>query len=167
MRSSDWTHSTETTAAVPQPVHELRRFGDVVDELLDELVELEQHAHEASDHYDTGPWQRENFVRDLPGKRELSLVATVSGTPAGFLIASRRPDGAHLHRVATDPRHRRTGVASGLVAAFLARTPGVVTLVCDPANRPALALYTRAGFRVTGTTPEGKLSLATGTTPHR
>ncbi|CAL9677860.1 hypothetical protein SUDANB105_08171 (plasmid) [Streptomyces sp. enrichment culture] len=160
-------HSTKATSAVPQPVHELRRFDEVADELLDVLVEMERRAHEASEHYDTAPWQRENFALDLPGKRELSLVATVSGRPAGFLIASRRPDGTHVHRVATDPRHRRTGVASGLIAAFLARTPGVVTLVCDAGNRPALALYTRAGFRVTGTTPEGKLSLATGATTHR
>lgn len=160
-------HSTKRTTPVRQPVHELHRLGDVMDELLDTLVELEQRAHRASNHYDTEPWQGENFARDLPGKRELSLIATVSGKPVGFLIASRRPEGAHIHRLATDPGHRGIGVASRLLAALLANTPGSVTLVCDPLNQPALALYARAGLRVTGTTPEGKLSLATGTAPHR
>lgn len=160
-------HSTKATADARQPAHELHRLGDVLAELLDALVELERHAHEASDHYDTVPWQAENFTRALPGKGELSLVATVSGKPVGFLIASRRPGGAHIHRVATDPRHRRVGIASRLLAVFLAHTPGFVTLVCDPGNRSALALYARVGFRATGTTPDGKLSLATGATPHR
>ncbi|MFD9359179.1 GNAT family N-acetyltransferase [Streptomyces sp. NPDC060031] len=160
-------HSTKGTAAVRQPVRDLHRLGDVVDELLARLVELEQRVHRASSHYDTGPWQAENFARQLPGKRELSLVATVRGEPVGFVIASRRPEGAHIHRVATDPRHQGTGIASRLLALLLARRPGIVTLICDPRNQPALDLYARAGFRVTGTTPEGKLSLAAGTPLHR
>ncbi|MFD7273893.1 GNAT family N-acetyltransferase [Streptomyces mirabilis] len=151
------------TNVVQPPVHELHCLVDVVDELLDSLVELEQRVQQASDHYDTRPWQAENFARDLPGKRELSLVATVSGKPVGFLIASRRPDGAHIHRVATDPRHQGLGIATRLLALLLARVPGIITLICDACNQPALALYARVGFRVTGTTPEGKLSLATGT----
>lgn len=155
------------TAAIRQSVHELHRLGDVADELLGALVELEQRVHRASSHYDTGPWRVENFARDLPGKRELSLVAMASGKPIGFLIASRCPDGAHIHRVATDPRHQGLGIASRLLALLLARASGVVTLICDPHNQSALAVYARAGFRVTGTTPEGKLSLATGTPFHR
>ncbi|MGW0751249.1 N-acetyltransferase family protein [Streptomyces sp. NPDC002587] len=139
----------------------------MMDELLGSLVELEQRVHEASSYYDDEPWQAENFARHLPGKRELSLVATVRGKPVGFVIASRRPECAHIHRVATDPRHQGTGIASRLLALFLARTPGIVTLICDPRNQPALDLYARAGFRVTGTAPEGKLSLAAGTPLHR
>ncbi|MGW2555352.1 GNAT family N-acetyltransferase [Streptomyces sp. NPDC001635] len=156
-------HSTQGTTAGRQPVHELHRLGDVMGELLDALAELEQRVHEASCHYDTAPWRAENFARDLPGKRELSLVATKSGRPVGFVIVSRRPNGAHIHRVATDPRHQGTGVAFRLLALLLTRVSGTVTLICDPRNQPALALYARAGFRATGTTPEGKLSLATCT----
>lgn len=160
-------HRTDRQAAVGRPAQELHRLGDVMDELLVPLAELEQRVHQASSCYDDEPWQAENFARDLPGKRELSLVATVSGEPVGFLIASRRPDGAHVHRVATDPRHQGSGIASGLLARLLAHTPGIVTLICHPGNRSALRLYARAGFRVTGTTPDGKLSLTTGDTPHR
>ncbi|MET9882026.1 GNAT family N-acetyltransferase [Streptomyces sp. NPDC006430] len=160
-------HSTDRRAAVRRPAQELHRLGDVMDELRGPLVDLEQRVYEASSHYDTGPWQAENFARHLPGKRELSLVATVHGKPVGFVIASRRPEGAHIHRVATDPRHQGTGIASRLLAHLLARTPGIVTLICDPRNQPALDLYARAGFRLTGTTPEGKLSLAAGTPLHR
>ncbi|KDN75064.1 hypothetical protein DF19_26265 [Streptomyces olindensis] len=139
----------------------------MMDELLVPLVGLEQRVHQASSYYDDEPWQAENFSLDLPGKRELSLVATVAGEPVGFLIASRRPEGVHIHRVAVAPCHRGGGIASGLLGRLLAQAPGLVTLVCDPRNRSALALYARAGFRVTSTTPEGKLFLATGTALRR
>lgn len=135
--SRDLDAQYEGKTAVRQPARDLHRLGDVVDKLLDPLVELEQRVHRASSHYDTGPWQAENFARHLPGKRELSLVATLRGKPVGFVIASRRPEGAHIHRVATDPRHQGTGIASRLLALLLARTPGIVTLICDPRNQPA------------------------------
>ncbi|MGW0828106.1 N-acetyltransferase family protein [Streptomyces sp. NPDC002845] len=158
-------HGTNDRAAVCRTSQQLHCLGEVMDELLSPLTELERRVHQKSNYYDDEPWQAENFARELPGKQELSLVATVSGRPVGFVIASRKPDGTHIHRVATDPGHRCTGIASRLLSRVLAQAPGTVTLVCDPRNKPALALYTRAGFHITGTTPDGKLSLATGTAP--
>jgi ribosomal protein S18 acetylase RimI-like enzyme len=136
------------------------RLEHVADHLIPALVEMERRAHQASSHYDDEPWRAENFTRALPGKRELSLVAVVRGRPVGFLIASRQQHRAHIHRLATDPGHRGTGTASQLLARFLAEVPGTVTVVCDPRNKPALSLYERAGFRVTGSTPAGKAALA-------
>ncbi|WP_067021503.1 GNAT family N-acetyltransferase [Streptomyces dysideae] len=156
-------HGTDDRAAVSRPGLQLHCLGAVMEELLSPLTDLERRVHRKSSYYDEEPWQAENFAQELPGKRELSLVATDSGRPVGFVIASRKPDGTHIHRVATDPDLWGTGIASRLLTRVLTQAPGTTTLVCDPRNKPALALYTRAGFHIAGTTPDGKLSLATGT----
>ncbi len=139
----------------------VRPLGPATPEELLALVELERHIHGASAHYDDAPWRLENFARPLPGKAELSLVATMSDGPVGFLIASSSLEGVHVHRLAIDPEHWGTGIAAQLLARLLARSAGRVTINCDPQNAPALALYERAGFRVTETTTAGKLLLST------
>ncbi|MFF4228928.1 GNAT family N-acetyltransferase [Streptomyces sp. NPDC001820] len=133
----------------------------MTDDSLVALVELERRVQRASAHYDDEPWDLENFRRSLPGKKELSLVAMASGKPVAFLVASSRPDGVHVHRVAVDPDHWGTGIGSWLLARLFAQSSGVVSINCDGRNQPALALYTRAGFRVRETTPAGKLLLST------
>ncbi|MGP3966386.1 GNAT family N-acetyltransferase [Streptomyces sp. 6N223] len=147
-------------SAASHPQRQLLRLEQVAHHLLPELVEVERRAHQASSHYDDEPWQAENFTRPLPGKAELSLVALVSGRPVGFLIAARQWHGAHIHRLATDPVHWGTGIASQMLDRLLAGISGSVTLVCDPRNNPALSLYARAGFGVTGSTSAGKVALA-------
>jgi glycosyltransferase involved in cell wall biosynthesis len=152
-----------TAGMVSTGLHRQRlcRLADLTNDTLGLLVELERRVHGASAHYDDEPWDLENFIRPLPGKKELSLVAMASGKPVGFLIASSRPDGVHVHRVAVDPDHWGTGIASWLLARLFAQTSGVVTINSDRRNQSALALYTRAGFRVRETTPAGKLMLST------
>lgn len=139
----------------------VRSLNELPHEFLKMLVELEQRVHNSATHYDEAPWRLENFAQELPGKRDLSLVATVSGSPVGFLIASRNREGVHVHRIAIDPYHWGTGIAAHLLARLLARSAGRVTVNCDPQNKPALALYARAGFRVIETTAAGKFLLST------
>lgn len=139
----------------------LRSLGNLPERSLDLLVELEEAVHRASRHYDDEPWRLENFTRDLPGKLELSQVALAHGRPVGFLVASRRRAGVHVHRLAVDPDHWGDGVAAMLLARLLARSVGVVTVICDPRNEPARRLYAKAGFHPTGPTPAGRLSLST------
>lgn len=153
-------HGTVGGVTAHRAERRLLCLGQVLDHLLDQLVELERRAHQASSDYDDEQWRAENFTRELPGKRELSLVAMAAGKPVGFLVASRQPHGAHVHRLATDPDHWGTGTASRLLDRLLADTAGTVTLACDPRNGPALALYARAGFHATGSTPAGKVAMA-------
>ncbi|MGW7355807.1 GNAT family N-acetyltransferase [Streptomyces sp. NPDC054802] len=158
-------HGTAGTASAAHHEQVLCRLGDLPDDALGALVELERLVHEASAHYDDEPWGLENFTRELPGKAELSLVAMAAGKPVGFLIASSRPTGVHVNRVAVHPEHRGTGIASWMLARLFAQSCGVVTINCDPRNGPAIALYTRAGFHVRGTTPVGKVLLSTDPLP--
>ena len=146
--------ATPTALGAPQP------------QLLAALAELEQRVHRASRDYDDQPWQAEHFARPLPGKAELSVVATdIGGEPLGFLIASARDGGVHVHRLAVDPTAQRTGLGSLLLATVLAAATGPVTVNCDQGNAPALALYAAAGFRRAGTTAAGKLLLVTDPLP--
>lgn len=158
-------HGTAGTTSAAHHRQVLCRLGDLPDDALGALVELERLVHEAGAHYDDEPWELENFTRELPGKAELSLVAMAAGKPVGFLIASRRPTGVHVNRVAVHPDHRGTGIASWMLARLFVQSCGVVSINCDRQNGPALALYTRAGFHVRGTTPAGKLLLSTDPLP--
>jgi glycosyltransferase involved in cell wall biosynthesis len=158
-------HGTAGMVSAGQHGQALCRLADLPDEALGPLIELERRVHRASAHYDDVPWDLENFTRTLPGKEELSLVAMAAGKPIGFLVASSRPTGVHVNRVAVDPDHWGTGIASWLLARLFAQSSGVVTINCDRRNQPALALYSRAGFRVRETTPAGKLLLSTNPLP--
>jgi ribosomal protein S18 acetylase RimI-like enzyme len=68
-------------------------------------------------------------------------------------------DGLYIDALATDPRHRRRGVATALLdaAAERARERGLAKLALDTtaANAGARALYERAGFHLTGELPAG------------
>jgi glycosyltransferase involved in cell wall biosynthesis len=154
-------HGTVGTAPTGRHGPEFQRLADLPQESLASLVDLERRVHRARPSYDDEPWERENFTRPLPGKKELSLVAMASGEPIGFLVASRRPDGVHVNRLAVDPDHWGTGVGSQLLARLLTEVSGTVTINCDRRNQPALTLYRRAGFRVRRTEPSGKLLLST------
>jgi glycosyltransferase involved in cell wall biosynthesis len=144
----------------------LRSFGDLPPDAFDALAALEARVHAASTHYDDdAPWGPENFARELPGKPALSTVALVAGTPVGFLVASARPGGVHVHRIAVDPAHWSAGIGSRLLAGLLVRAEGAVTVVCDPRNARALGLYTRAGFRVVRRRPDGKVRLSMAPLP--
>jgi ribosomal protein S18 acetylase RimI-like enzyme len=101
-------------------------LGDMAAALLPELAAVELRAFQASAAYDDEPWQVENFVRPLPDKTELSLVA-MAGGPIGFLVASRRPGGVHVHRLAVDPGHQRAGIASDRARLSPADLPALLT----------------------------------------
>jgi len=72
------------------------------------------------------------------------LVAEDSDRVVGF--AGHR--GSFITWLFVHPDFRRTGVATGLVRAMLARLPRPVTLNVMVGNVPARALYARIGFHV-------------------
>jgi len=78
------------------------------------------------------------------------LVAEVDGRVVGHAVASVVADLAELQRIAVDPAHRRTGLASALLDAVvaLARDGGAerVLLEVREDNAGALAFYAARGF---------------------
>lgn len=82
------------------------------------------------------------------------LVAERDGAVVGFAGMLYAGDDGHVTTVATDPRHRRTGVATALLVGLAAdarrRGMQAMTLEVRASNEAALALYRRFGFAPAG-----------------
>lgn len=78
------------------------------------------------------------------------LVAEVDGLVVGYAVASVVADIAELQRIAVDPAHRRTGLASLLLEAVIgaAREGGADRLLLEVRedNAGALAFYAARGL---------------------
>lgn len=106
---------------------------------------------EMAEAYSNEAWAAENFLRELPGKRDLSACAINNGVCTGFWVASLTSGGdCHTHRVAVDSRVRGEGTAWRLFAA-VERRAGIVgarrmTLEVGRNNTRALGFYAKLGF---------------------
>lgn len=120
---------------------------------LDAIDEIEQHSFKT-------PWPRETFRAELEREWARIDVARLDGRIVAFcnywLVipqGASPPDGGELHilAIATHPDYRGRGYAAQLLAHVLdvARTAGcsLATLEVRRSNKPAIALYERAGFR--------------------
>lgn len=100
------------------------------------------------------PWGQEQWLMDLPGKWELSWLLLYEERPVGFLIASRKGDALHFHRLAVAADERCRGWANLLIAAAAQRALEqgcpVITLKVHHTNAGVIAFYVRLGFAVLG-----------------
>ncbi len=91
---------------------------------------------------------REGILGALP--TVTYLVAETGGRVVGHAVTSAAGDIAELQRIAVDPAHRRTGVASallgGVVEAASRTEADRLLLEVREDNRGALAFYARSGF---------------------
>lgn len=78
------------------------------------------------------------------------LVAEVDGAVVGHAVLSEAGDVAELQRIAVDPAHRRTGVASALLTEVVSRASrsGADRMLLEvrPDNSGALSFYASHGF---------------------
>ena len=102
-------------------------------------------------------WDRSNLLSERPGKWDLSLLATITGRPVGWAIASRTVGGElHIHHIVVDPAHRSEGIGSRLVSALASTAaPGRMTLKVHPDNAAAARFYKRLGFVEQGMSTSG------------
>lgn len=98
------------------------------------------------------PWTAAEFAGLLAAPGALLL-----GNARAMLLARVALDEAELLTLATDPAHRRRGLAAGLLAAFhdAASARGATRAFLEVAedNLPARALYDRAGYAPAGRRP--------------
>jgi ribosomal-protein-alanine N-acetyltransferase len=82
------------------------------------------------------------------------LVAEMGGAVVGHAVASAAGDDAELQRIAVDPGHRRSGLASALLVAVeqLVREQGATRLLLEVRedNTAAAAFYDSRGFAEVG-----------------
>ncbi len=83
--------------------------------------------------------------------------AVLLGSGQGFLLGQILAGEGEVLTLATDPAHRRRGIARGLLARFedQARQGGADAIFLEVAedNAPAAALYAAAGYLVAGRRP--------------
>jgi ribosomal protein S18 acetylase RimI-like enzyme len=108
-------------------------------------------------------WSPSHWFLDLPGKWELSRIASIRGVVMGFLIASRKGDRVHLHRAAVVRERRSMGLGRQLVRelaneALLEGCTGL-SLKVHKTNIASQSWLTGLGFKVTGEDGEN-LSMA-------
>lgn len=101
-------------------------------------------------------WSLGLFLAELRrgDDRRCYLVARRGGDVVGFAGMLYAGDDGHITTVATDPRHRRTGVATSLLLGLAddarRRNMGAMTLEVRASNEAALGLYRRFGFAPAG-----------------
>jgi len=109
---------------------------------LAEITAIQQTASEASQ------W--------LPGDYLTfdCRVAMLDGNVAGFVVSRQVADREReILNIAVHPDFRRLGIATELLRAELARSPGAHFLEVRESNTPARRLYEQLGFQVVGERP--------------
>lgn len=114
---------------------------------LDAVEAIERHSFPK-------PWPREHFVGELAKDiARLDVAVDDRGVVCGFNNYWVVAHEVHVLAIATHPDHRRGGVGRLLLEHCLAagRAAGctLATLEVRRSNAPAIALYARAGFKVT------------------
>lgn len=97
-------------------------------------------------------WERENFLRDLPGKWQLSFAGWSGTQPVAYAILSRKSEAQiHLHHLIVGKNWRGRGLGRRMVDEIFhrCRTAGAekLTLKVHARNERAKSFYVRSGFR--------------------
>ena len=125
-------------------------IGPMRAEDLDAVDEIERHSFK-------NPWPAKVFAEEL--ERDWARVDVVRerGRLVGFVDYWLVHDEIHLLAIATHPDVRRRGIGGLLLEHLLAlgraRGSALVTLEVRRSNRPAIAMYERAGFAIVGVRP--------------
>ncbi len=100
------------------------------------------------------PWGERDIRALLTSIGALSLIASRSAVPVGFLIARAPADAAEVLTIGVDHAHRRLGVARDLLEelhrGLAARRCRSVFLEVDETNAAAVRLYYGLGYARVG-----------------
>lgn len=103
------------------------------------------------------PWSVRSIASELENPLSLWLVALDGEKVAAYIGSQSVLDEADMMNLAVAPLYRRQGVGERLVLALVdrLRSRGVCRLSLEVrnSNTPALALYTKLGFRQVGLRP--------------
>src|SRR5690606_29191462 len=96
---------------------------------------------------DVSPWTAQQFLRDLPGKWDLSF-ALWSDRPIGYCILSWRNGRIHINQFMVAPSARGCGCGAVMLGEAVAR--GARSLKVHPDNTGAIRFYRRHGWTEAG-----------------
>lgn len=99
-------------------------------------------------------WGTDEFEQILIERNALAHRLQLGGTTIGFIVSRIAADEAEILSVAVANKYRGRGLSRDLLRTHLGHLAGhglkTVFLEVKDNNRPARALYERAGFRVVG-----------------
>ena len=96
---------------------------------------------------DASPWTADHFLKELPGKWDLSF-ALWDALPIAYCIMSRRAGAIHINQFMVAPNRRGCGIGARMLAECINR--GASTLKVDPKNEGAIRFYLKYGFARAG-----------------
>ena len=98
------------------------------------------------------PWSETVWREELESPFGLYLLIEEAGEPLAQIGVRCVAEELHVTTLAVRPERRRRGYASALLEAALGAFPEArrVHLEVRPSNAPAISLYERLGFSVTG-----------------
>ena len=98
------------------------------------------------------PWSMAMFVLELSKGQGICLAAQGEEGLRGYLVCSRYAEMWHLMNVAVEPRRRRQGIASALIAHLLSEIGDEdrVMLEVRGSNAGAIEMYRGFGFKAIG-----------------
>ena len=126
-------------------IHPLRSERDI-----DDILRIETLSF-------TRPWTREMYLSELEhaGVSFFYVARDAVGEAIGFCSWGLVLDEVHINNLAVLPEYRKGGIATAIIERVLAdaarRGAHRATLEVRQSNEPALALYRKLGFAVTGT----------------
>ena len=99
-------------------------------------------------------WGADEFEQILIERNALAHRLRLGGSTIGFIVSRTAADEAEILSVAVATKYRGRGFSRDLLRTHLGHLAGhglkTVFLEVEENNRPARALYERAGFRVVG-----------------
>ena len=112
-------------------------------EIIPELVLLERACFSA-------PWTEGMFCGELENDAAVYRIVLCEGVPVAYMGMWCVADEGQITNIAVEPKHRRKGLALGLLEEFIsiAREKGLalLTLEVREHNEAAIRLYEKMGF---------------------
>jgi len=99
------------------------------------------------------PWNKENFLMDMPYKWQFSKYITFENNIAGFIIGSLNNKTVSLHRFMVDKNYRRLGLGLKIYQEFeenCKEKKGVEKIVLKvlAENKSAISFYNSLGYGI-------------------
>ena len=119
---------------------------------IPELARLESSCEHAA------MWGESGIKSEIELANACVLKAETDGVAAGFIVGRFIAPEAQITNIAVSEKYRRAGVATALVKAFVdaSKKHGCefATLEVNETNVPALAFYSKLGFKIVGKRPK-------------
>lgn len=100
------------------------------------------------------PWSERSIASELDNDLSLWLVYEEDGRVLGYIGSQSVPPESDVMNLAVLPERRKQGIAQALMNELVhtLRSSGIesLTLEVRASNEPAIALYTKLGFKIVG-----------------